>query len=205
MKTRLFTAFVIFVTGMVGLFSSGPASVPPAEAANRYYYYDFERAVGMRAWAGGTEYEGPSWPVLGIADGYNACPPEGNFAATLTTAAWRPFPAVWMVTRYPATGPLRVTLDWRMKGIDRCEQGCYVMAYMGRTPPTSGKQFVVVGQMKDLWQRFHYEAGLGAAEYVYVAIGFGAGSESTPLPGIELGPRAGVDCISVSIRELGGE
>lgn len=204
MKVRLFAAFVVFVTCMAVLFLGPPIHVPPAEASNQYYY-DFERLTGRRAWTGGTDYEGRWWRVLDILADYNACPPRGNFAATLTTAAWRPSPTVWMVTHYPASGPLRVTLDWQMKGIDRCEQGCSAMAYMGRTPPTSRKQFVVVGQLKDPWQGFHYEAGLGAAEQVYVGIGFRATPESDPATGIEPGPRAGVDCVRVDIHELGLE
>lgn len=202
MKARLFTAFVILVTGMAVLFLGPPIHVPPAEASNNYYY-DFERPTGESSWVAGTDYGGRWWRMLSLSTNYNACPPEGNFGATLTSALWHPHPVVWMVTGYSATGPLDVTLDWRMKGISHCEHGCFAMAYVGKRPPTYGQQFVEVGQLKDQWQAFHYEAGFRSAEYIYVALGFRATPESDPLTIAGIAPRAGVDCIRVDIDELG--
>ena len=114
------------------------------------------------------------------------------------------FPAADVASDVPSTREAAasgyVTVKWDARDkVGDCNGGCYAMAYIGASAPSSSASFTSVGVITDLWPNdpfgtSTYYVPPGPTDSVYVAVGWKAAINTT----IQ-GAKVRHDCISVQV------
>ncbi len=172
-------------------------SALPVSAAG--YFYDFESTLSP--WqAKGDSGVNVIFSRESGDSGPHCLAPGNGYAQLANGNNVGPGQGMWMYAKFPVSGPGTVTVKWdaRDKGGD-CNGGCYAMAYIGASAPSSSGSFTSVGVITDLWPSnpfgtSTYYVPPGPTNSVYVAVGWKAAINT-----IIQGAKVRHDCIAVEV------